>query len=210
MKLQLKETYDHNARFRDTTKVQSWKIAEMDRFIAKLQEAGLGRRVLDLGSGPGQQAMYLQDHGCEVHCVDLSDEMVRICKEKGLEATVMDFYSLDLEQLSFDAVWCMNALLHVPKDSLGKVLGQVEKVIKPDGFVYMGLYGGYESEGIWEDDDYLPQRFFSFYEDDHIQHRVNEVFTISEFYSMPVEGSRLQYQAMVAWKKQNNPLKNPN
>jgi SAM-dependent methyltransferase len=164
-----------------------------------------GNRIVDLGSGPEHQANYLQNNGCEVTCVDLSEEMVSICREKGLEAFAMDFHTLDFALESFDAVWTMNALLHVPKDSLLQVLKNIEGVLKPDGFMYMGLYGGYESEGIWENDTYRPQRFFSFCEDEHIQEKVSEVFDIEQFAVLPIEGMQTDYQSIIARKRQLNP-----
>lgn len=211
VKATLKMSYDQQARLRDGDTIQSWKVDEMDRFLARLQAAdkGSGQRIVDLGSGPGHQAIYLKNHGCQVTCVDLSDEMVNICLQKGLEAFAMDFYTLDLEPESFDAIWTMNALLHVPKDSFLQVLANMERVLKPDGYLYMGLYGGYESEGIWENDSYKPQRFFSFYEDEHIQRKVSEIFDIEHFSVLPMEGMQVDYQSIFARKKQANPLSGP-
>ncbi|KRF13349.1 class I SAM-dependent methyltransferase [Paenibacillus sp. Soil787] len=207
VKATLKLSYDQHARSRDGNTVQSWKVEEMDRFMARLQAAdkGKGQRILDLGSGPGHQAMYLKNHGCQVTCVDLSDEMVNICREKGLEALAMDVYTLDLESESFDAIWTMNALLHVPKDSFLQVLANMERVLKPDGFLYLGLYGGYESEGIWENDTYSPQRFFAFYEDEHVQRKVSEVFDIEHFSVLPMEGMQADYQSIFVRKKHQKP-----
>ncbi|MFC5452956.1 class I SAM-dependent methyltransferase [Paenibacillus aestuarii] len=196
----LKTSYDQQAQQRNQSEVQSWKITEMQKFLAHLKPAAA---VVDLGSGPGHQAEYLQQHGCDVTCVDLSEEMVRICRQKGLRAEAMDFYALAFVPESFDAVWTMNALLHVPKASLRQVLEQIERVLKPDGLLYLGLYGGYESEGIWEEDNYRPQRFFAFYEDAHIQRLVAEVFDMEQFTIVTMEdGMKLHYQSIIARKKQ--------
>lgn len=199
----LKVSYDQQARQRNGESMQAWKIDELDRFLASLD--GREKKVLDLGSGPGHQAVYLRENGCDVTCIDLSEEMIGICREKGFEALVMDFYDLNLPLQSFDAVWSMNTLLHVPKSALIQVLRNVERVMKPDGLFYLGLYGGYESEGIWEGDSYRPQRFFAFYEDARIQEKVNEVFEIERFTILPMAGMQPDYQAIIARKKQVNP-----
>ncbi|MDU0200353.1 MULTISPECIES: class I SAM-dependent methyltransferase [Paenibacillus] len=202
----LKASYDQQARQRDGETMQQWKIDELNDFLARLDKAGgSSKRVLDLGSGPGHQADYLREHGCEVVCIDLSEEMVAICREKGLEAYVMDFFALDLQPASFDAVWSMNTLLHVPKDNLLQVLRNVERVLKPDGFFYLGLYGGYESEGIWENDSYRPQRFFAFYEDEHIQKKVREVFALERFHVLQMPEMQPNYQSIIAKRRQLNP-----
>ena len=199
----LKTSYDQQAQLRNQSKVESWKVAEMAKFLAHVQPSAT---VVDLGSGPGHQAEYLQQHGCEMTCIDLSAEMVNICRQKGLKAEAMDFYALALTPASFDAVWTMNALLHVPKASLRLVLEQIEQVLKPGGLLYMGLYGGYASEGIWEEDNYKPQRFFAFYEDAHIQRLVSEVFDIEHFAIVPMgDGMKLHYQSIIARKKQVQP-----
>jgi SAM-dependent methyltransferase len=202
----LKASYDQQARQRNGETMQSWKIDELSGFLERLEKSGgSSKRVLDLGSGPGHQADYLREHGCEVVCIDLSEEMVAICREKGLEAYVKDFFALDLQPASFDAVWSMNTLLHVPKDNLLEVLRNVESVLQPDGIFYLGLYGGYESEGIWKNDSYRPQRFFAFYEDAHIQQKVGEVFDIERFNVLQMPDMQPDYQSIIAKRKQLNP-----
>lgn len=83
----LKASYDQQARQRNGEKMQSWKIDELNGFLARLEKGGGSKRVLDLGSGPGHQADYLREHGCEVMCIDLSEEMVAICREKDSKPT---------------------------------------------------------------------------------------------------------------------------
>jgi hypothetical protein len=56
-------------------------------------------------------------------------------------------------------------------------------VLKPTGLFYMGVYGGREFEGIWQEDFYTPKRFFSFYLDHRIQEVVSEFFEILYFNS---------------------------
>jgi|SRR3989344_3619407 len=40
--------------------------------------------ILDLGSGPGNQALYLQHQGYKLTCIDISETMVEKCRQKGL------------------------------------------------------------------------------------------------------------------------------
>ncbi|MEW9698695.1 class I SAM-dependent methyltransferase [Paenibacillus sp. SI8] len=201
----LKKSYDQQAEQRDRSEVELWKVSEMDRFLSRLRTGDQGKKILDLGSGPGHQAAYLQKNGCDVTCIDLSEEMVRICQGKGLEAFAMDFFQLELEPVSYDAIWTMNALLHVPKTSLNQVLVQIDRVLKPEGFIYLGIYGGYESEGIWEEDSYRPQRFFAFYENEHLLRIVSEMFEVEQFDLLPMAGMTVDYQAIIARKKQLSP-----
>jgi hypothetical protein len=45
-------------------------------------------------------------------------------------------------------------MLHVRKADLGFVLEEIKNVLNPSGLFFMGVYGGEDSEGIWEDDIY--------------------------------------------------------
>jgi ubiquinone/menaquinone biosynthesis C-methylase UbiE len=57
--------------------------------------------------------------------------MVRLCKEKGLDARCMDFHNLEFEDQSFDAVYALNCLLHEPKANMDGVLVEIHRVLKP-------------------------------------------------------------------------------
>ena len=41
-------------------------------------------RVLDIGSGAGRHALYLQERGHEVHCIDNSPLAIQLCRRRGL------------------------------------------------------------------------------------------------------------------------------
>ncbi|MFZ6026907.1 MAG: class I SAM-dependent methyltransferase [Chloroflexota bacterium] len=73
--------------------------------------------------------------------IDLSPEMVRLCRQKGLATSVMDMAELDFSPASFGAI-AMNSLLHLPKTALPGVLRQIHRVLKPDGLFYLGVHGG--------------------------------------------------------------------
>ncbi len=64
--------------------------------------------------------------------------MVELCRAKGLTAHVMDFMSLDFPAESFDAVYALNCLLHVPKKDLGGVLATVQRLLNAGWFILFG------------------------------------------------------------------------
>lgn len=118
-------------------------------------------------------------------CVDLSPNMVALCKTKGLRAEVMDFAHLAFPDQSFDAVWALNCLLHVRKAELPEVLQGIRRVLRPGGLFYIGVYGGRNSEGVWEDDTYEPKRFFSFFEMDTLKGVLSEHFAVLDAHALP-------------------------
>ncbi|GGA89374.1 class I SAM-dependent methyltransferase [Ornithinibacillus halotolerans] len=180
------EAYNKKAKERDSIIVQDWKVKERDTFLTYLKSIN-AQNILEIGAGPGKDSLYFKEQGLSPVSTDISPEMVELCKKKGLDAKVMDFKHLTFPDHHFDAVWAMNCLLHVPKNEIGLVLTEIKRVLKPTGLFYMGVYGGEDFEGIWEDDFYTPKRFFSFYEDEAIKDLVSKYFTIKSFNIVPKE-----------------------
>jgi SAM-dependent methyltransferase len=202
MKESLKMAYNEKAADRDNLESQEWKEKERETFLTLLLNEQK-RRVLEIGAGPGRDAKYFQDRGLQVTATDLSPEMVKLCKEKGIEAYEMSFDNLQFPSESFDAVWALNCLLHVPKANLPNVLKEIHRVLQKDGLFFIGVYGGTDSEGVWEGDFYQPKRFFSFFSHERIKEAVSEVFSIESFsvVSHEIIGGQFDFQAIVLRKK---------
>ncbi len=198
----LVESYNKYAQERDVHKKEVWKIEERATFLALLQSKEKCS-LLEIGAGPGHDSKFFQDMGMTVTCIDLSPEMVKLCQQKGLSAQVMDMMDLNFPPDSFDAVYALNSLLHIPKADLRTVLKNVKKVLKPSGLFYLGVYGSdKESEGIREQDTYNPKRFFSFYTDENIQKTTSELFELQYFKRIPTTGNELHFQSLIL-KKSN-------
>lgn len=183
----LQTAYDRQAEDRDASDLSGWKTAEREGFLSLLSAEGK-RTLLEIGAGPGRFGAYFRDNGLDVTCTDLSPEMVRLCRAKGLRAYVMDFLNLDFPAASFDAIFAMNCLLHVPSADLGRVLISIRRLLKPGGLFYYGVYGGYPFEGIWPEDHHRPNRYFTFYEDDELRHRASRLFDEVSFRTIAIEG----------------------
>ncbi|WP_192907126.1 class I SAM-dependent methyltransferase [Glycomyces paridis] len=196
LKQDLRRAYDADAEARGAMDDAEWKPVERARFIDRLREAG-AVRLLEIGAGHGVSGRRFADEGFEVTCVDLSPELVALCCAKGLDARVMDFADLDFPDGSFDAVWGMNCLLHVPRAALPGVLDEVRRVLAPGGLFYWGQYGGQDHEGIWETDRYEPKRFFSFFTADRIQAIAAERFDTVEVTLTALDSAIDQYQGLI-------------
>jgi hypothetical protein len=61
------------------------------------------------------------------------------------------------------------------------VLAGIARVLRPGGLVYIGQCGGREVEGVWEDDNYEPKRFFSHRTDDKLLHAATNHFALHSF-----------------------------
>jgi SAM-dependent methyltransferase len=162
----LRQAYDGRADWRDGLAKQPWKVVERQAFRDRLAP---GARLLEVGAGTGQDSAFFQREGFAVVAVDLSPVMVEHCRAKGIEAHATDFLHLDFPAGSFDAVFAMNCLLHVPNRDLPAVLAAIRAVLRPGGLFFVGVYGGSESaEGPLDDDQHVPPRFFSWRTDEQL------------------------------------------
>ncbi|MET7402752.1 class I SAM-dependent methyltransferase [Dactylosporangium sp. NPDC005572] len=183
----LREAYDARAAWRDEQPKEPWKLAERATFRQRLAP---GARLLEIGAGTGQDSAYFQQEGLAVVAVDLSPAMVEHCRAKGVEAHVRDFLRLDLPPASFDAVYALNCLLHVPDHDLPAVLVSIRAVLREGGLLFVGLYGGTEStEGPAPTDSHVPPRFFSWRTDEQLlAFAAAAHFTVVDFH--PVDTGR--------------------
>ncbi|MEQ4715811.1 class I SAM-dependent methyltransferase [Nonomuraea sp. B19D2] len=189
----LRAAYDGSAERRDGSGKTAWKLAEREGFLSRLQRHEY-KRLLEIGAGTGQDSAYFQENGMEVVAVDLSPAMVALCREKGLDARVMDFLSLDFAPASFDAVYALNCLLHVPNSDLPAVLAEIHRLLRPGGLFFLGVYGGgnLTGEGLFEGDDHQPPRFFSFRSDEELQEYARRSFQIVDFHAVGSDELRFQ------------------
>jgi len=107
--------------------------------VVELLDPRPGERILDLGCGDGVLTEKLVAAGCDVVGVDAGADMIRVAREKGLNAHVMDGHELTFDA-EFDAVFT-NAALHWMLEP-AKVAAGVRRALKPGGR-YVGEFGGH-------------------------------------------------------------------
>jgi len=182
LKENLKKYYNTEAELRNSKSVKvDWKIKVREIFC-KLIKHENKKTLLELGAGAGYDSQFFADNGMAVVAVDLSGEMVKNCKEKGIEAYEMDFYNLSALEKKFDCVYAINTLLHVPKSDLNHVLSEINLVLETDGLFYMGLYGGQDTEGDFvRSEVFDAPRFFAFHSEGYLKEILRNHFDILEF-----------------------------
>lgn len=172
------ESYDESAKI-FSEKFKS--LMDLDRRPEFLKFIDLipGKRILDLGSAAGDHAHYFSQKGLDVTCVDLSKNMVDLCKSKNLKAFVMDIEDLHFEPNSFDGIWPVASLLHVPKSKISNVLSKLHSILTSDGVLYVCLKEG-EGERFIDDSDSL-KRYFVFWRKDELLKIFGNKFHIIDF-----------------------------
>lgn len=185
---ELRAAYDRGAAYREGLTKPPWRLAERQSFLDRLRGCG-ARRLLEVGAGAGHDSRFFADAGLTVVATDLSPAMVEYCRAKGLDAHVTDVLSLGdaFAPASFDAVYTVNCLLHVPDTDLALALSTVAGVLRHHGLLYLGVWGGLDFEGQLDDDEHEPKRFFAFRTDEQLLDHASAHFAVLDFHSVTTQ-----------------------
>jgi SAM-dependent methyltransferase len=188
----LRQAYGPDAAAeRDSREKEAFKVDERRRFLTLLEDRA-ATSLLEVGAGTGHDSLYFQQQGLRVLCTDLSPAMVELCQAKGLDARVADFLGLGVAPATFDAVYALNCLLHVPTPDLQRVLEAIGEVLVPGGLLYVGTWGGADEEGLRRDDHHPVPRFFAFRSDRLMRQMLAERFRVLSFTTFDADGNHFQ------------------
>jgi len=194
----LRAAYDAKAEMRDEREIARWKLDFRTAVLERLRSERC-TRLLEIGAGPGSDAAFFAGQEIDVVCVDLSSEMIRLCRAKGLEAYEMDANDLRFPDGSFDAAYSLNALLHLTHAEWPRVLREARRVLRDGGLFFLTVYGGFDHEGVWQEDRYEPKRFFSFQSDERLVATAKTAFELVSFERMELENDdpKLHVQSLI-------------
>jgi SAM-dependent methyltransferase len=141
LKAREEEFHDRWASSLDPREVMvdaSWEAATAPehRWIARQLGDIHGKRVLDLGCGAGEAAVWFAKRGADVVASDLSadflDLVQRVAALHGVKVQThqADADRIDLEPASFDIVYAGNLLHHV---NLKQALDRIHALLRPGG-----------------------------------------------------------------------------
>ncbi len=106
--------------------------------VLRLLGPGPGR-VLDVGCGGGLTLLALAEAGWSPAGVDLSEEQLRLARERGCEVQPADAAALPFADGAFDAV--VSEFTHTDVDDCGTLLHEAARVLRRGGqLVYVGVH----------------------------------------------------------------------
>jgi ubiquinone/menaquinone biosynthesis C-methylase UbiE len=142
-----------------------------------------GKKILDVGCGPGRDSGYFVEDGFDVVGVDASEAFIKIAKKevKGAKFKVMDFRKLDFKDNSFDGLWNMASLVHINRKEMPKLLKDFYRVLSPKGVIYISVREG-EGDKEVRQEKYKnePRHFFYYTEEEFKQYLEDSGFLIIE------------------------------
>lgn len=139
-----------------------WK-EEFDRFSLCLR----GRTVLEIGAGGGRDAALFLREKYSYLGIDASRGLLKVARRNNPTGTFrqMNLFRMTFPAHSFDGVWTMATLLHVPRRRLPKVLQSIHRLLVPHGVLAVSIKEKERvDEAIIEQNKYGGvSRFFAFY-----------------------------------------------
>lgn len=117
---------------------QPWIEAPL-RQIAEI--VGPGGAVLEIGSGPGRDADFLEHLGARVRRTDATQAFLDLQAKRGKAGELLNVITDDLGG-PYDAVIALAVLIHVDRDVTDLVLSKIAAALKPAGAFYVLIRDG--------------------------------------------------------------------
>jgi ubiquinone/menaquinone biosynthesis C-methylase UbiE len=99
-----------------------------------------GQSVLDLGCGTGEDALRLMQAGLRVRAIDASREMVRVARDRGVDAATLPIENCGLLEESFDAVFSDFGAFNCV-DDIESLREPLARLVRPGGYMAICVIG---------------------------------------------------------------------
>jgi SAM-dependent methyltransferase len=111
---------------------ETWKV------LTRLLGDGSGS-LLDVGCGTGSYTAALAERGWDATGVDISEDMLRLARARGIRAVHADATSLPFDDASFDAA--ISVFTNTDVDDLAAVVREIARVLRPGApLIYVGVH----------------------------------------------------------------------
>jgi len=149
---QQRQTHDWDERYQQqAVESMPWFYTELDDDLRQaLDQLGVrAGSALDLGSGPGTQAMQLAQRGFEVTAVDISAAAIQLAREKaesqGLTITWQqdDILSTRLTG-PFDLIFDRGCFHVLPPERRPDYVATVVGLLKPGGYLFLKCFSHHQ------------------------------------------------------------------
>jgi SAM-dependent methyltransferase len=116
---------------------RQWWYAGMRAISGALLDkhlSGDGHRILDAGCGTGNNLVHLRGRGRPVG-VDLSEDALRFCRTRGVQAARASVLALPFPGAAFDLVTSFDVLYHRWVEDDAQAVGELARVLRPGGLL---------------------------------------------------------------------------
>ncbi|RBP86574.1 methyltransferase family protein [Cytobacillus firmus] len=118
-----------------------FKVKGPDENLVEYFKKGLApKRVLELGCGPGRNAVYMAKQGCKVDALDIAENAIEWAKERAMEEEVdinfhyLSLFDFDFKLHSYDFIYDCGLFHHLAPHRRLTYLEIIKKALKKDGY----------------------------------------------------------------------------
>jgi SAM-dependent methyltransferase len=165
----------------------------LDRAVAGLPRDA---RILELGSGFGRDAAYLNGLGYRVRCTDATPAFVAELRARGIDARPLNAITDELPG-GLDVLLANSVLLHFTREQFGDVAAKARRALRPGGRFAFTVRLGEGQE--WSNGKMDAPRFFCYWQ----QERLRDVLSAAGFAGIDIRratgpGGKLNQLQVVA------------
>lgn len=184
------EGYVHHTPSDITQTVRHW----IDRSLEFLPKSA---RILEVGSGFGRDAAYIEASGFGLECSDATKGFVDMLLEKGFNAHELNIVT-DQMPGSFDFVFANAVLLHFEKHQVAEILKKIYQSLNPNGRFAFSLKQG--SGEAWSSEKLNAPRYFCYWQKSEIEKLIEATgFSLWEVEKDSIHASAT-WLHIIAWK----------
>ena len=141
--------------------------------------------ILEIGCGPGSITRYLlrKDPGYKITGIDVADSMIKLARINNPSASFMQMDCRELEKIEgkYEGVMCGFCLPYLSKDDTGKLVKDMDALLKEKGIFYLSYIEGLYKNSGFETASTGDQAYVYYHQEDHIAGllKKNNFITIS-------------------------------
>ncbi len=169
-----------------------------------LKEYEIKGNVLEIGSGPGNLALWMEESGCSVTCVEPAGEFAKKAIARGLKV-----YNVTLQQFEMDRVYdhviAISSLIHIFKKDLPLQIKKIASGLKSGGTFFVTFIEG-DSEALEDPTNKGKLRFFARFKEEEIAALLSPYFELQESYKIHQEKMDCNFFLMVYFRRNEEDL----
>ena len=141
-----------------------------ERYIDNFLKVLNGKKILDVGCGNGTDCKYIKDKGYDINGIDISENMLKIAKEKvpNVKFEIMDMTNMEYSNNIYDGIISNCSLFHIPSEEVLLTLKEFNRVLKVDGKILVVVQEGKGEEMVDEPYRHGTKVYMNFFTEEKI------------------------------------------
>ncbi len=165
-----------NAAFYNESGASFHAIPFKDLLPDLIEKYAVGHSILEIGSGPGDLAIWLKDQGYDVTCVEPAEKFAKLASEKNLKVHPLTIQEFETD-LKFDSILAISSLIHVPRKDLPSQIQKIGLMLRQGGTFFVSFIEG-NGEGLEDPTSAGRMRYFAKWKESDLDEILSPYFDL--------------------------------